>query len=77
MKGYRKYSIAVACIVISTVAAFVLPVWEPWAWLREYTVNIFTLGAGVGAAFITGQFIQNTINGRRYGPPEGGTNSGV
>lgn len=39
--GYRKMAVALYISVIGSVAAFLLPRWESWEWLRPHTTEIW------------------------------------
>ena len=55
--------LATVGVVGGIVAAFVLPAFEPFAWLREHTVGVFAAACSLAAAYIAG----NAIMDRRHG----------
>ena len=65
MNGYksRKFVLAVTGVVGGIVAAFVLPVFEPFAWLREHSVGVFASACSLAAAYIAGNAIMDRWHG--------------
>jgi hypothetical protein len=59
----RKFMLAALGVAAGIVAAFVLPAFGPFAWLREYTVGVFAAACSLAAAYIAG----NAIMDRRHG----------
>ena len=51
-------------VVGGIVAAFVLPAFGPFAWLREHTVGVFAAACSLAAAYIAG----NAFNVRIHYP---------
>ncbi len=70
MNGFksRKFMLAALGVVGGIVAAFVLPTFGPFAWLREHTVGVFASSCSLAAAYIAG----NVIMDRGHGGGGGG-----
>jgi hypothetical protein len=51
----------------AVVAAFVLPAFGPFAWLREHTVGVFAAACSLAAAYIAGNAVMD-----RWHAGEGG-----
>jgi hypothetical protein len=45
------------------VAAFVLPAFGPFAWLREHTVGVFAAACTLAAAYIAGNVMMDRGHG--------------
>jgi hypothetical protein len=59
----RLYWQSALGVAAGIVAAFVLPAFGPFAWLREYTVGVFAAACSLAAAYIAG----NAIMARGHG----------
>jgi hypothetical protein len=59
MNGFksRKFILAFIVVVSGVMAAFVLPAWTPFAWLKEHTVAILTIISSLTTAYIGGNAI--------------------
>ena len=65
----RKFVLALVGVVAGLVAAFVLPIFPPFAWLREHSVAIFAAACGLAAAYITGNALQARAYSDHGQPP--------
>lgn len=78
--GWRKVAVTLVLIVGGIAAAFILPVWDSFAWLREHTTFIWKWTVIGGMAYITGNVVKavgEAIPGIVYGirnnhAPDGG-----
>ncbi len=59
--------LAATGVVGGIVAAFVLPAFGPFDWLREHTVGVFAAACSLAAAYIAG----NAFMDRRHGGGNG------
>lgn len=61
MNGFhsRKFMLAASAVVAGIVAAFVLPAFGPFAWLREHTVGVFAAACSLAAAYIAGNAVMD------------------
>jgi hypothetical protein len=59
----RKFVLAVMGVAAGIVAAFVLPAFGPFDWLREHTVGVFAAACSLAAAYIAG----NALMDHRHG----------
>jgi hypothetical protein len=59
----RKFVLAALGVVGGIVAAFVLPAFEPFAWLREHAVGVFAAACSLAAAYIAGNVIMDRGHG--------------
>jgi len=65
MNGFksRKFLVAAAAVGSGCVAAFVLPAFAPFAWLREHTVGVFAAACSLAAAYIAGNALMDRWHG--------------
>jgi hypothetical protein len=59
----RKFVLAALGVVGGIVAAFVLPAFEPFAWLREHAVGVFAAACSLAAAYIAGNVVMDRWHG--------------
>lgn len=65
MNGFksRKFLLALIGVAGGVIAAFVLPVLGPFAWLREHTVGVFAAACSLAAAYIAGNAVMEKWRG--------------
>jgi len=59
MNGFksRKFILALIGVAGGAVAAFILPAFGPFAWLKEHSVTIFATVCSLATAYIVGNAI--------------------
>jgi len=64
MNGFksRKFILAFEVVTVGLLAAFGLPAISAFAWLREYTLLIFTAVCGLVTAYITANAIVDWVH---------------
>jgi len=64
MNGFksRKFLMALIGVAAGIVAAFILPAFGPFAWLKEYSVAIFTAACSLAGAYMVGNAATDWIN---------------
>ncbi|MGD8719588.1 MAG: hypothetical protein PVH29_12310 [Candidatus Zixiibacteriota bacterium] len=65
----RKFVLALLGVVAGCLAAFVLPLFGPFAWLREHSVAIFAAACTLAAAYIAGNAFQARAFSNDGNPP--------
>jgi uncharacterized membrane protein len=65
----RKFVVALVGVMAGCLAAFVLPIFAPFAWLREHSVAIFAAACGLAAAYIAGNTLQASAYSNHGNPP--------